>query len=73
MAYYSTLLGGPWEIVTTYNWAYNPTHNPPKWAYGGGYPNNFFGSPGTHIVGPWVIDSINSYGDLRTGTQYIGN
>ena len=31
------------------------------------------GSPGTHIVGPWVIDSISSYRDLRTGTQYIGN
>ena len=30
-------------------------------------------SPGTHIVGPWVIDSINSYRDLRTRTQYIGN
>ena len=30
-------------------------------------------SPGTHIVGPWVIDSINVYKDLRTGTQYIGN
>ena len=30
-------------------------------------------SPGTHIVGPWVIDSLNSYRDLRTGTQYIGN
>ena len=30
-------------------------------------------SPGTHIVGPWVIDSINSYRDLRTGTQYMGN
>ena len=30
-------------------------------------------SPGTHIVGPWVIDSINSYRDLRTGTQYVGN
>ena len=29
-------------------------------------------SPGTHIVGPWVIDSINLYRDLRTGTQYIG-
>ena len=29
-------------------------------------------SPGTHIVGPWVIDSISSYRDLRTGTQYIG-
>ena len=26
-----------------------------------------------HIVGPWVIDSINVYRDLRTGTQYIGN
>ena len=24
-------------------------------------------------VGPWVIDSINLNGDLRTGTQYIGN
>ena len=30
-------------------------------------------SPGTHMVGPWVIDSINLYRDLRTGTQYIGN
>ena len=30
-------------------------------------------SPGTHRVGPWVIDSINLYRDLRTGTQYIGN
>ena len=30
-------------------------------------------SPGTHIVGPWVIDSINLYRDLRTGTQYMGN
>ena len=26
-----------------------------------------------YIVGPWVIDSINLYRDLRTGTQYIGN
>ena len=30
-------------------------------------------SQGTFIVGPWVIDRINSYRDLRTGTQYIGN
>ena len=30
-------------------------------------------SPGTHIVGPWVTDSIKSYRVLRTGTQYIGN
>ena len=30
-------------------------------------------SPGTHVVGPWVIDSLISYRDLRTGTQYIGN
>ena len=30
-------------------------------------------SPGTHIVGPWVIGSIKLYRDLRTGTQYIGN
>ena len=30
-------------------------------------------SPGTHIVGPWVIDSINLCRDLRTGTRYIGN
>ena len=29
-------------------------------------------SPGTHIPGPWVIDSISLYRDLRTGTQYIG-
>ena len=30
-------------------------------------------SPGTRIVGPWVIDSINSYRDLGIGTHYIGN
>ena len=29
-------------------------------------------TPGTHIVGPWVIDSINLCRDLRTETQYIG-
>ena len=28
-------------------------------------------SPGTHIVGPWVTDSIKLYRALRTGTQYI--
>ena len=25
------LLGGPWDFVTTYNWAYNPTYSPSKW------------------------------------------
>ena len=30
-------------------------------------------SPGTHVVGPWVIDSIDLYRDLRTGTRYTGN
>ena len=29
-------------------------------------------SPGTYIVGPWVVDSTNLYRDLRTGTQYVG-
>ena len=29
----STLLGGPRDLVTTYNWAYNLTYNPPTWAY----------------------------------------
>ena len=29
-------------------------------------------SPGTHIVGSWVIDSIILYRDPRTGTKYIG-
>ena len=33
------LLGGPWDLVITYSWAYNPTYNPPKWAYRG-YPND---------------------------------
>ena len=32
------LLGGPLDPVTTCNWAYNPTYNPPKWVYTG-YPN----------------------------------
>ena len=30
-------------------------------------------SPGTHIVGPWVTDTIYLYRDFWTGTQYIGN
>ena len=30
-------------------------------------------SPGTHLVGSWVIDSISVYRDPRTGTQYVGN
>ena len=30
-------------------------------------------SPGTHIVGSWVIGSICLYRDPGTGTQYIGN
>ena len=25
------LLGGSWDLVTTHNWAYNPTYNPPNW------------------------------------------
>ena len=33
-----TVLEGSWDLVTTYNWAYNPTFNPPKWTYRG-YPN----------------------------------
>ena len=28
-------------------------------------------SPGTHVVGSWVIDSISLYRDPRTGTPYI--
>ena len=30
-------------------------------------------SPGTYIVGPWVIDKIDLHRELRTGTQYIGD
>ena len=30
-------------------------------------------SPGTHIAGPWVVESTNLCRDLKTGTQYIGN
>ena len=30
-------------------------------------------SPGTHVVGPWVIDTINLYRDLRAGTQHVSN
>ena len=29
------LLGGPWDLVTTYDWAYNRTCNRSKWAYRG--------------------------------------
>ena len=32
------LLGGPWDLVTTYNWTYSPTYNFPERAYRG-YPN----------------------------------
>ena len=28
-------------------------------------------SPSTHIAGPWVIDNIDLYRDLRTGTQWV--
>ena len=31
------LLGDSWDLVTTYNWAYNPTYNPHKWP-SRGYP-----------------------------------
>ena len=34
----ASVLGSLWDLVTTYNWACNPTYNPPKWAYRG-YPN----------------------------------
>ena len=27
------LLGGPSDLVATYNWAYNLTYHPTKWAY----------------------------------------
>ena len=37
--YNDGLLGGPCDLVITYNWAYNRTYNPPKWAYRG-YPNS---------------------------------
>ena len=36
------ILGGQWDLVATYNWAYNPTYPPPKWAYRG-YPNYKYG------------------------------
>ena len=26
-------LGGPWDLVTVYKWAYSPTYNPPKRPY----------------------------------------
>ena len=44
------LLGGPWDLVSTYNWAYDPTYNPPKWAYRG-YP----------IMSRDIIPVISSY------------
>ena len=28
------LLGGPWDLVTTYSWAYSLNSNPPKWLIG---------------------------------------
>ena len=34
---------------------------------------SFPGSPGTHMVGSWVIDSISLYRDPRTRTQYVGD
>ena len=34
----AALLEGSWDLVTTYNWGYNPTYIPPKWPYRG-YPN----------------------------------
>ena len=32
----------------------------------------FHTNPSTHIAGPWVIDNIDLYRDLRTGTQHLG-
>ena len=29
------ILGGLWDLVTTYTWAYNPGYNPPTWAHRG--------------------------------------
>ena len=26
-ALWRIILGGPWDLVNTYNWAYNPTYN----------------------------------------------
>ena len=34
----NAILGGPWDLVTIYNWAHNPTYNPPTWAYRGYIP-----------------------------------
>ena len=31
------ILGGPWDLATTSNWAYSPSCNAPKWVYRG-YP-----------------------------------
>ena len=27
------LLGGSWDVVTTYNWPHSPTNSLPKWPY----------------------------------------
>ena len=27
LQFYDALLGGPWDLGTTYNWDYNPTYN----------------------------------------------
>ena len=72
---------GPWPLVP----CFTPSHQADVNRVGSGqrcsaqnfrfevYGQSYPRSPGTHIVGPWAIDSINSYRDLRTGTQYIGN
>ena len=44
-----------------------------EFAFCGWHASSYPRSPGTHIVGPWVMDDTNLYRDLRTGTQYIGN
>ena len=29
------LLGGSWDLVAAYNWAYSSNYNPPNWPYTG--------------------------------------
>ena len=45
-----TLLGGPWDSVTVYNWAYNPTYNPL---------NGLIGV--TPIISRLIVPVISSY------------
>ena len=51
------ILGGPWDLGATHNWAYNPTSSPSNWPYLFNYPN--YEPPST---GRWSSVLLSAFG-----------